>query len=293
MGVGTVERDMRWSVPAEPLVIYTYLDYRKFLRDWFDTRKAANPRYSHRLFARKAGQRSPSTLLLVMDGRRNLTSRTAAAFANAMGLDDEETQFFLLLVQLDQADLPAERSEALAGIMSTRRFREGRRLDADALSYFSNWYFPAIHELAHRQDFRADAAWIAQTLCPSITEQRAAQALEALLDLGLLAPDEAGVPRPTDACVVTPHEVAGDVVNHYHLGMLERARESIYGVPMDERHILGITTMIPQSLVPALKKRLNEVQKELLSTCEEEPKERVYQISIAFFPLSERAEEGS
>ena len=34
--------------------LYAYLDYRKYLEDWFDARKAANPRFSHRMFARRA-----------------------------------------------------------------------------------------------------------------------------------------------------------------------------------------------------------------------------------------------
>ena len=35
--------------------IYRYLDYRKFLADWFREKKEANPLFSHRAFARKAG----------------------------------------------------------------------------------------------------------------------------------------------------------------------------------------------------------------------------------------------
>lgn len=288
MGVLTAEH-RRIAMGAPDL--YTFLDYRAFLRAWFEARKAANPRYSHRLFARRAGQKSPSMLLLVMDGKRNLAPRTVAAFSDAMGLDDDERAFFTELVRLDQADTPGARANALSEILKTTRFREARRLDSDALAFFTHWYFPAIAELAHRPDFVGDAAWIARTLCPAITEDQAAEALQALLDLGLLAPDAHGVPRPTDAQVVTPHEVLDDAVNHYHAGMLARARDAIGTFRSEERHILGITTAIPERLVPELKARLNDVQKELLSACEQEPKERVYQVSIALFPLSRPPEE--
>ena len=41
---------------------YDYLDYRAFLGAWFEHKKQANPRFSHRMFARMAGQKSPSLL---------------------------------------------------------------------------------------------------------------------------------------------------------------------------------------------------------------------------------------
>jgi hypothetical protein len=79
-------------------------------------------------------------------------------------------------------------------------------------------------------------------------------------------------------------------VNAYHDGMLERAREAIGAFEQDERHILGVTTAIPESLVPEIKEQLNQIQRTLLSACEVLPKERVYQISIAFFPLTRSPE---
>lgn len=36
--------------PDSSPVVFGYLDYRKYLRDWFDAKKLRNPRYSHRAF---------------------------------------------------------------------------------------------------------------------------------------------------------------------------------------------------------------------------------------------------
>lgn len=275
----------------EPPDVITYLDYRRFLRDWFDWKKADNSRYSHRLFARRAGVRSPSLLLLVSEGKRNLTAQTTQGFCDAMALDEPSTRHFSLLVRMDQAETSAERAEALEEILATKRFREARRLEAGGFQYMAHWWFPAIHELARRTDFRPDPAWIAAQLDPPVPVDRAAQALEALLDIGLLAPDDEGVPRPTDASVVTPHEVADVAIQAYHEGMLRRAVESIDRFPRSQRHLLGLTVAIPGSLVPVVKARLNEVQRELLSLCDQPAHEQVYQLSIAFFPLTNQTSE--
>ena len=54
--------------PDSSPVVFGYLDYRKYLRDWFDAKKLRNPRYSHRAFSRRTGQRSPSFLADVIKG---------------------------------------------------------------------------------------------------------------------------------------------------------------------------------------------------------------------------------
>jgi uncharacterized protein (TIGR02147 family) len=102
--------------------LYEYLDYRAFLADWFAWRKAGNARFSHRLFARRAGQKSPSLLLSVTAGRRNLTRTTAAAFAGAMGLDQERAEFFWNLVEFDRGRGP-DREAAWARLCSHAGFR--------------------------------------------------------------------------------------------------------------------------------------------------------------------------
>lgn len=288
MGVGTtahLDAVLRMEAPD----LYSYLDYRRFLRDWFGWKKENNPKYSHRLFARRAGQRSPSLLLLVIDGRRNLTTATTAAFAAAMDLRPEERTFFGRLVDLDQAETEELRAEALSDVLSTRRwFREARQVDDASVRYFQSWWFPAIHELANREDFRPDPGWIASALVPPIQPGQAAEALQALLDLGLLARTGDGPPRPTDQSVVTPHEVAEQAFLRYHGGMLDRAREAVDRFDQGERHLLGLTMAVPESMLPELKGRLNELQRELLALCDRAPKERVYQLEIALFPLSIR-----
>ena len=120
-----------------------HLDYRAYLRAWFEAKKEHNPRFSHRLFARLAGQKSPSLLLHVMEGRRNLTARTTEAFVKALSLRAGEAQFFRLLVDLDQADSEEARNEAWDQISATRRFREARPIERGSVEYLSNWALPA------------------------------------------------------------------------------------------------------------------------------------------------------
>ncbi len=267
--------------------LYSYLSYRDYLRDWYAARKAADKRFSHRLFARRAGVSSPSLLNEVIHGRRNLTTRTLEGFVKALGLDEEGVDFFSALVQLDQASTDEERNEAFQQVESSRRFRSARRIEGAAFRYLSNWYYPAIRELALCDGFQADPDWVRKRLQPRITASQARKALEALFELGLLVETDDGV-RAAEVSVATPHKVRGLAAHNYHAQMLERAADSIEGVPPDERHLLGVTVAIPEALIPELKRELNAMQERLLHMCDDavDDAERVYQLQLCLLPLS-------
>ena len=268
--------------------IYAYLDYRGFLSDWFDAKKLRNPRFSHRAFVARTGQRSPSLLADVIAGRRNLTAAGLEGFLRALSLRTGEARFFGLLVQLDQAETPSEKNAVWVNIMASRRFREARRIEGDSVRYLSHWLHPAIRELANREGFRDDAAWVASQIRPRVTVREARQALDLLFELELLVRHEDGRVSHGGGSVVTPHEVAGLAAINYHQGMLERAAQAIHEVEPEERHFLAVTVSAPPSLIPRLKEELNAVQERILEMCAnaEPPAEQVLQFNLHFFPLS-------
>lgn len=269
--------------------IYAYLDYRAFLSAWFDARKEQNPRFSHRLFARLADQKSPSLLLQVIQRKRNLSEVTAPEFARAMKLDPDETSFFFALVALDQAPSDEARNEAWATLTAEKRFRGARHIEGAAFEYLSHGYLPAIRELAALPGFRADPAWVASVLRPRLTTEQARDALDLLQRLGMLVPGPDGTLRPAEVSLVTPREVGTLAVHNYHRDMALRSQAAIGDTPPDQRHYLGLTLAIPPSLMPVLKEQLNALQTRLLDLADASPdlKRRVVQVNLHLFPLSE------
>jgi uncharacterized protein (TIGR02147 family) len=271
-----------------PPDVFRYLDHRAYLRDWFDWKKSVNPRFSHRMFARLAQQRSPSLLMHVISGQRNLTAATSAAFSRAMDLDREERAFFALLVAFDRADDNAERNLIWERLSASRRFLAAGSIAGSTLRYLSRWYYPAIRELAACPGFQADPTWIAARLRPAITPEQAAEALTMMLDLGLLARAEDGTLQPTQTTLATPHQVQGLAVHNYHQGMIARAAESIERFSKTERHLSALTLAIPADLIDTLKAEIDAFQERILDLCDgrEAARSRVYQLNMQLFPLS-------
>lgn len=268
--------------------IHGFLDHREFLRAWFAAKKEANPRFSHRLFVRLAGQSSPSLLSDVIEGRRNLTTSTTEAFLKALKLSEPEAEYFRNLVLLELGDTPTERNRAWAHVSAAREVAQARTLDDDAFEYLSQWYVPAIRELAATEEFVADAEWLAARVYPRITAQQAQRALDLLFRLALLTTDEQGRVIPKDVAVATPRQITGLAAHNYYYGMLDRARAAIDAFRPAERHFTAVTVPVPKSLVPVLKRELDATVERLAGAIQaaEEPPDQVIQVNLNLFPLT-------
>lgn len=270
-----------------PVDVFRYLDYRAYLRDHYTDRKEHGRGFSFRAFSKLAKLRSPNYLKLVMDSERNITPEMAARFADACGLRGEAAAYFCDLVGFTQAATSADRATYYERLTGFRRYRLAHELDVEHAAYHSTWYVPAIRELAARRDFVADPAWIAKRLWPQITKAEAARALDTLVSLGLLVPDERGRLRQGAPLVSTGAEAPRVHVASYHRTMLARAAEAIDLIPSAQRDISSLTLCLGPDGLAHLKERIQRFRRELLdlSTLEDDPRQ-VVQVNFQLFPLS-------
>lgn len=272
--------------------IFTYMNYRAFLADWFKWMKVRYPRFSHRGFARRANQTAPSLPTKVISGERNLTPTTMQAFIKGLNLEPDAALFFEDLVALDQAETPKLRTAAWEQVRATLRFRGARVIEGHSVQYLMRWYIPAIREYATCSGFKADPHWLASHMRPTITATEAAEALEVLYALGFLEQRADGTVAQAGGALVTPHEFASIAAVHYHIGMLDQATAALWNTHKSDRHFLGVTAAIPPDLIPVLKRDLDRLQERLLERYDGAPGERqiVCQVNLNFFPLTEPPE---
>lgn len=277
--------------PAGKTDVFDYLDYRAFLRDCYAERQRSRA-LSYRGFARRAGLRSPNYLKIVIEGKRNLSDELAGRFAGAFGLEADEREFFVALVQFNQARTAAARNAAYTRLTGFRRYRQARPLEVQHAAYHSTWYVPAVRELATRRGFREDPGWIARTLRPVITRAEAAHALRTLQELGLLVRDDQGCLVQGDALLSTGPETQGHHIANYHRMMLEMAAQSIDTMDASERDISSLTLCLGEDGLRRLKDRIQRFRRELLdlSTLERDPRQ-VVQVNFQLFPLSDAGNE--
>ena len=270
----------------EPDVLH-YSNYRTYLADYYEFKKAESPIFSHRYFAKKAGVSSPNYLKLVMDGQRNLTKKSLLKFAAALGLKGLRAEFFENLVFFNQAETTSDRNVFYGNILRTRAKAGLRRLDEAQFLLYSHWRHIAVRELAAIKGFRADAGWVAMRLGKGLTEKEAEESLDLLGRLGLLKKTANGYAQ-SDVNITTSDEVRSLLVKNYHHQMIGKAATALDRLPAGKRDMSSITIPIRTRDFAKLKEQIQLMRKELLNLAAEPGAgEDVVQVNIQLFPLTD------
>jgi uncharacterized protein (TIGR02147 family) len=273
------------AAKPEPEVLH-YSNYRTFLLDYYEYKKAEQPIFSHRYFAHKAGLSSPNYLKLVMDGKRNLTKKTLVKFAAALGLKGTRAEFFENLVFFNQSTALPERNIYYGNILRVRAKAGLRKLDEAQFQLFSDWRHIVVRELAAAKGFRPDARWIVKKLGKVISEKEAEESLQLLSLLGLLKKTANGFMQ-TDINITTSDEVRSLLVKNYHHQMIRMGAAALDTLPAAQRDISSITIPIHAKDFAKVKEHIQLMRKELLNLgAEQGAGEDIIQVNIQLFPLT-------
>ena len=265
--------------------IFAYTDYRKFLKDYYDERKALDTRFSHRYISRKIGYKSTAFLSEVISGKKNLTGAVQMRLAGLLGLKRDEEEYFLNLVGFNQAKSADERNRYYEKLMSLTQV-DAKALEGDQYEYFNNWYYAAIRELLAFHPFRGDYQELARTLNPPIAPGQARQAMKVLLDLGLVRVDGDGTHRPTVAILTTSPGFTALNVANFQRTFIDLAREGLERHPREERDYSTLTLPLAQANLGRASQAVAKLRTYLIGLSGRGDPERVYQFNFQLFPLS-------
>ena len=159
--------EVRTDIPKSPNV-YQYDDFKAFLRDVFEFKKAGNPDYSYRKFARAAGIANPGYLLDVIIGKRSLSRNQAIKMAPVFDLNETETEFFLLLTQFCQSKKDLRRQELYQEMLSRRNRSRFARLSPSLVRYYQDYHYSLVRCAVDARDFRGDCDDLGKFLDPPL-----------------------------------------------------------------------------------------------------------------------------
>lgn len=271
----------------QPLSVFIYMDYREYLRDWYQGTKARYPSYSLRVFAKRAGFRSHNFLKMVMQGKRNLTEQSIRKFIKGLRLTPKEADYFATLVAYNQASDSEGRQLYYEHLLQAQELSHVKKLAQEQYDYYGSWHHTAVRELVSHPAFKEDPRWIAGRLSPPITPAQAQESLDLLQKLGMVERDRSGRLRQTDKLLTTGPEVHSQKVAQYHRLIMDLAKSAIERFPRNSRDISCLTLGISQKMLPILKRRIQLFREEvmrLISTDRET--DTVIQFNLQFFPLT-------
>lgn len=266
----------------------TVLSYRQILLRELASRTRRNPGYSLRAFARDLQIPAPK-LSQALRGIKGFSAQRAQAIATRLNLSSAEKELFIDLVDSEHARSRISREQAKERIVKKYKDDSFATLDLDRFQIVSDWFHFAILELTDVDDFKSDAEWISERLGIPIKETSAA--LERLLDFGLLTKGRKGDLKQTQLDLATPSGIPSRAIREQHAQLLHKANASLDKFNVNERDFSAITLAIASDELPKAKNLIKEFRRNFNKEMQNaSKKDRVYCISIQFFPLDEKNE---
>ena len=275
--------------------VWEYTDYRAWLTDTYHARKAVHRWFSYGVLAQRAGFKARDFLLRVMRGERCLSTESATRLAAALDLPRREQDYFRALVAYNQARTDPEREVAWGKVQhllaKSRNASAPRLLTGIHREILGQWHHLAIRSLLEMRPDPGDWDTLGKRLQPPKTAAAVRRSVELLERGGLVEKLSDGLWHATEKSVTTPAEVGMPALRTFHRDCLQLAGAAIEETPPDRRNITGITMGISERTYRVLCDRLTELRLELARLAEaDEEADRVYQLTLALFPLS-RGEE--
>lgn len=271
--------------------LFEYVDLQSYLRDYYQWRKTKQPGWSYSVWARSLSLRSQSTLIMLVNGQRNPGPNLTRKMVSHFQFNSQEASYFQSLVALRKAAKGdfSKNLHLMKNLEANHPDQNFRVLDRMTFEAIGGWQYYAIRELVHLRDFKEDAQWIAKRLGGKITASEAREALDRLLQLGMLERDPHGRLRHTSRHIQTTKDIADLGIKTFHINCLEQAKQSIWEVEPELRQISGCTFAIKKSHLKTAKNLIREFQMKMCELLENPKADDVYQLEVAFFPLTRRS----
>ena len=267
-------------------MVSNHSQYRSYLKAVLAERQRSNHAYSMRAFARNLGL-TQSGVSQVLSGKKNLSQESAHQIAEKLGLNDRDTEFFCLLVQLETAKTAILKESILKKLNSLNPKEPVEVLSLEFFRAISDWYHLVIKNMTDIEGLELTPKAIAKRL--GITSIEADSALERLLKLELIEPIE-GRPhryRQVKNYVIAKAATPNEALRNFHRQMLEKAKDSLTTQTPQEKIIGSETFAFNERHLKEADQITEEYFKKMAALAKGPGKKtQVYHLGVQFFNVT-------
>lgn len=267
--------------------IFEYTDYRRFLNEFLAFKKQQGSPWSHRFLQQKLGVKSTGYLSNVLSGKKNISQEQALNLAHIIGLRKREQDYFIILVNFNQAMTIEERNRYF---QSLREFSLGAssRLTPERLSLFKRWYHVALVELVQCPGVGTNSEQLAKMLIPNPGLACVREALRELEEWGFIQKQQQRYVR-TEPTLSTGDDIQSLAVANFQRETMDLGREAMDRFDLTERDISCLTLALSAQSSQRVRQEVRAFRKKLLLISEEEMNpDRVMQCNFQIYPLASK-----
>jgi len=264
--------------------LFSFEDYREYLRRHYEFRRAEQARFSYRFMATRL-EIDPGQLVRILQGQLHLPQRALAATLRLCRFTAREAAFFEELVRLGRCRDPAE-ADRIRDRLDALRTVAARELDGRESSFYLHWRHSVVRALASLAP-TADGGELGRLCLPEQSPADAAESTRLLEALGLLVRDDGGRLLPTQAHVAPGQDVPREVLRNWHAQVLSLASESVDRFGPAQRDISTLTVALSSKDLPLVGGWIADLRREVqaMAGAADSP-DRVLQVCVQLFPVA-------
>lgn len=286
--------------PSQPTV-FDYTDYRKYLSDYYQVQKRTRKVFSYRFFSRKAGINSVGLYKDVVEGRQSLGRALVMKFSSAIGHTKKEAEYFENMVFFNEAKTADERKLFFERMIGGQN-AQAKIIDDTRYEYYQKWYYSAVRSLISIGRFRNDeknCRKIAGILNPRIRPEKVKKAFTVLKRLEFITEDTDGFFKLADSVITTgvlrpEKDVAILNVLNFQKEVMALANKAFDTFGSEDINLSTLTLGISDSTKTLIKEELTAIRNKIAALAEKDTApDRVYQLNMQLFPLSDSIDRGN
>lgn len=266
--------------------ILEYLDYRVFLRDFYEAQKKEYSYFSYRYISGKVGM-DAGYMVKILQGKLHVPEKYIDAVCALCKFSAKENDYFRTLISFNKAKSENQIRIHFEKLMSFKSPGK-QQLQKFQYEYYRKWYYTAIRSLIGIVSFSGDNESLSRMLTPQIGQREVKNAVELLEKLGLIKKDPAGIYALTDKFVTTGESWRSLVVKDFQRETIRLAAESLDRHKKEDRDISTVTVAINKKNIDELKVKITEFRNEILKLAESSINpDSVFQLNVQLFPLAQ------
>ena len=264
--------------------VFSYSNFKDFLKDELEQRVLRNQKYSLRAFARDINI-SFSRLSEILSSNDGISSATAHKVATALKLMDTEKEYFILLVLSQHGRTEYIRNKSLTAIKNFKIKKKLTNVKDDNFGILSKWYYISIIEMITlKQPIGINE--ISTILKISVGEVELA--LLRLNEMGYLSKAESGKWVKSNNFIKIESKTSSKLIKEYHRNFLQRANSLGLSQAIENRKYLSSVFGVQKEKIKEARVELEMFNQAFLEKfASEDHADQVYVFGLQLYRLGE------
>jgi len=274
--------------------IFSYHDFRQYIRDRVEAVRAEQEHLSIREILRRVQCASPSYYKeVILDGKKRMSPAAARRFAAFFMLSAPETEYFLLLLNYNQAKTELDRLHFLDKLMSFKKrpVTASHFLTINEYGYMAEWHHAVIRELlpllpefGNRNE--EERRQLARLLRVKLTDRQIDESITLLESLKFVRRNKQGNFEKTDTTIRVEKKTPAAYKTLCEF--MNMAKTVINTTDAATRLVKMAVLNLDAEAYAIIEKKLNEAFQEIVEVAADKKgdADRLYAMNMQFFPLT-------